>query len=186
MRCASCRRTASAEADAPSPGTALFCSSGICVERASNQVIRLERRLPTLAFGIKGLSIYGTESHRRRTQEMGSQWPRATLRREIHAAQEVLEARVGAPGVPIPPCTQMNQGRLRSWQASSSHSRARSFSPAWAHTVAPYARPEHRFDLNAPPASPPSGAAPPTSQPRRSRAPGLLRLHNRLPRQTPP
>jgi hypothetical protein len=80
-------------------------------------------------------------------KKRGSQKPRATLRQEVHAAQEVLEARVGAPGVPIPPCTEMNQGRLRSWQASSSHSRARSFSPAWAHTVAPYARPEHRFDL---------------------------------------
>ena len=30
---------------------------------------------------------------------MGSQRPRATLRREVHAAQQVLEARVGAQGV---------------------------------------------------------------------------------------
>jgi len=29
-------------------------------------------------------------------KKRGSQWPRATLRREVHAAQEVLEARVGA------------------------------------------------------------------------------------------
>ena len=57
MRCASCRGTASAAADAPTPGPAPFCSSGICVEPASNQVIRLERRLPTFTFGMKGLSI---------------------------------------------------------------------------------------------------------------------------------
>ena len=46
------RGTASAAADAPTPGPAPFCSSGIGVERTSNQVTRLERRLPTFEFGL--------------------------------------------------------------------------------------------------------------------------------------
>ena len=50
-RCASRRGTARC---APTPGPAPFCSSGICVERASNQVDRLERRLPTSEFGFNG------------------------------------------------------------------------------------------------------------------------------------
>src|SRR5271157_111510 len=45
------------------------------------------------AYGRNGIA---SEAPRK---EGGSQWPRATLRREIHAAQEVLEARVGAQGV---------------------------------------------------------------------------------------
>ena len=56
MRCASCRGTASAAADAPTPGPAPFCSSGICVKRASNPVIRLHRRLPTFEFGFNILT----------------------------------------------------------------------------------------------------------------------------------
>ena len=50
MRCVSCRGTARC---APTPGPAPFCSSGIRVERASNQVIRFERRLPTFELGLK-------------------------------------------------------------------------------------------------------------------------------------
>jgi hypothetical protein len=38
---------------APTPGPAPFCSSSICVERASNQVILLGRRLPTFESGSK-------------------------------------------------------------------------------------------------------------------------------------
>jgi hypothetical protein len=53
FRCAFCRGTASAAADAPTSRTAPFCSSGICVERASNQVVRLERRLPIFEFGLE-------------------------------------------------------------------------------------------------------------------------------------
>ena len=45
---------------------------------------------------IPQLRMYGTESHSRRTQEKGSQRPRAALRREIHAAHEIPEARGGA------------------------------------------------------------------------------------------
>jgi hypothetical protein len=52
VRRTSCRGTASAAADAPTPDPAPFCSSGICVKRASNQVIRLDRRLPVFEFGF--------------------------------------------------------------------------------------------------------------------------------------
>jgi len=41
----------------------------------------------------------GTGSHRKRVCEIGGQKPRATLRREIDAAQEALEARAGAWGL---------------------------------------------------------------------------------------
>ena len=62
--------------------------------------IRLGRSEGLFSLGsgsqsIPQLRMCGTESHRGRTQETGSQWPRATLRREIHAAQEFLDARVG-------------------------------------------------------------------------------------------
>jgi hypothetical protein len=53
VRRTSCRGTARC---APRPDPAPFRSSGICVKRASNQVLRLDRRLPTFEFGLKLLS----------------------------------------------------------------------------------------------------------------------------------
>ncbi len=79
--------------------------------RASDTALTFHRSNPAWVVGravlacghvcqsIPQQGMCGTESHRRRTYETGSQKPRATLRQEIHATQEVLEARVGAQGL---------------------------------------------------------------------------------------
>jgi hypothetical protein len=54
-RCASGRGRARC---APTPAPTRFCFSGMRVERASNQVIRLERRLPTFGFGLNKNSFF--------------------------------------------------------------------------------------------------------------------------------
>ena len=69
FRCAFCRGTARC---APTPHPAPFCSSGLCVERAPNQVGRLERRLPIFEFGFNRRSAIYLSGHRRGRRCLGS------------------------------------------------------------------------------------------------------------------